>query len=216
MARTGNAKALATVLGAAAVLAVALTALLAVQPADAAGRFKVVTKTFSSAQQITIPEFGAAAPYPSERNAAGFERGKILDANLTLKNFSHTVPADVDVMLSHKGVNRTVMSDAGAGFPVGNVTLKLDDEAPSPLPSGAPLAGGSFRPANYDNRVFDPGPFDGFEAPAPAQSGLSALSGFDGGDPNGPWRLWVTDDSSFDGGQFAGGWSVTIKARVLR
>lgn len=215
MARTGKLGVVAAVLAMA--MAVALTALLATllatQPADAASRFKVIKKTFSSTQPITIPSggaAGAATPYPSEKNASGFKRGKILDANLTLKNFSHTFPDDVDVMISHRGVNRTVMSDVGGGTPVNNITLKLDDEAVSPLPDEAPLSGGTFKPTNI-------GPADTFPAPAPTPSGLAELSGFDGKNPNGPWQLWVIDDvSSVDGGQFAGGWSITIKAKVLR
>jgi len=208
---------LATVLGAAVVLAVALTALLAAQPADAAGRFKVVTKTFSSTQQITIPILSspggsAASPYPSEKKVGGFKKGKILDANLRLKNFSHDIPDDVDVLLYHRGVDRTVMSDAGEGSPVSGITLSLDDEAAGPLFADNPLVSGTFRPTNYDQGGAD----FFFPAPAPPPSGLAALSGFDGKNPNGPWRLYVFDDFDGGGGQIAGGWSITIKARVLR
>ncbi len=213
MARTGKLGAMAAVLAMA--MAVALTALLATllatQPADAASRFKVIKKTFSSAQPITIPSGGAATPYPSEKNAGGFKKGKILDANLTLKNFSHTFPDDVDVMISHRGVNRTVMSDVGGSPDAINITLKLDDEAVSPLPDEAQLTGGTFKPTNVNS-----GSNDTFPGPAPDPSGLANLSGFDGKNPNGPWQLWVTDDVGIDGGQFAGGWSITIKAKVLR
>lgn len=208
MARTGKMGAVAVLVALAA--AVALLALVATtQPADAASRYKVVTKTFSNSQPITIPIAGPAVPYPSEKNASGFKKGKILDANVTLKNFSHTYPEDVEVMLSHRGVNRTVMSDVGGSFDALNITLKLDDEAALPLPDEAQLTGGTFKPTNI-------GSIDTFPAPAPAQSGLAALSGFDRMNPNGPWQLWVTDDTGPDGGQFAGGWSITIKARVLR
>lgn len=211
MTRTGNPRALATALALAA--AVALLTLLTTQPADAARGFKVVKKTFSSAQPITIPAgapgttSGAAAPYPSEKNAGGFKRGRVLDVNLRLKNYTHTFPDDVDVMLSHRGVNRTVMSDVGSGLDANNITLVLDDEAASSLPDAAQLTGGTFRPTNFG--VTDP-----FPPPATTPSGLSELSGFDGKNPNGPWQLWVTDDSGADVGQFAGGWSITIKARV--
>ena len=201
---TGMALALAAVLA-------LLATLLATPPADAASRYKVVTKTFSNSQPITILAGGSATPYPSEKNASGFKKGKILDANLTLKNFSHTFPDDVDVMISHRGVNRTVMSDVGDSPDAINITLKLDDEAASPLPDFSQLTGGTFRPTNaYD------GFMDFFNAPAPDPSGLAKLSGFDGKNPNGPWQLWVMDDVGIDGGQVAGGWSITIRARVLR
>ena len=209
MAKTGKMGAVAVMV--ALVLAVALLALVATtQPADAAGRYKTVTKTFSNSQPITIPSSGLALPYPSEKNAGGFKKGKIRDVNLTLKNFIHTWPDDVDVMLSHRGVNRTVMSDVGGSFDVNNITLKLDDEAALPMPDHAQLTGGTFKPFNYIDGI------EGFPSPAPAPSGLAELIGFDGRNPNGPWQLWVNDDTSGDSGQFAGGWSITIKARVLR
>lgn len=197
----------------AAVAALALVLAITVAPKPAAAGTKTIKKTFSSNQPITIPAgapgttSGAAAPYPSERNASGFNHGVILDVNLTLKNFSHTFPDDVDVMLSHRGKNRLVMSDVGSGTDVNNITIRLDDEAASALPDGGPLAGGSFKPRNFESP-------DPFAAPAPSPSSKARLAGFDGGNPNGAWRLWVMDDAGGDVGQFAGGWSITIKARV--
>jgi len=210
----------ATILLVAVMIAVALVVLanaMATTPADAATRAtKVVTKTFSNNQQILIPAgapavtSGAAAPYPSERNVQGFDQGRVRDVNLTLKNFSHTFPNDVDVLLSKKGKTRTVMSDVGGSTDANNITIKLDDEAANSLPDNGPLVGGSFRPNNEDG-------VDSFPAPTPTPSAKSALSGFDGINPNGTWKLRVVDDvSSVDGGQFAGGWSITIKARVQR
>lgn len=213
MARTGKLGAVSVVL--AVVLAVALLALLATPPAGAASRYRIVTKTFSSAQTIAIPAgapsntIGAAAPYPSERNVRGFKKGKIRDVNLTLKNYRHTWPHDVDVMLSHRGVNRTVMSDVGGNFDVNDITLKLDDEATNLMDEVSQLTAGRFKPTNN-------GADDAFPSPAPFPSGLAKLSGFDGKNPNGPWSLWVVDDGPGDAGRFAGGWSITIKARVLR
>jgi hypothetical protein len=202
-----------TVLGVAAALAtLALVVAIAVapKPADAAPR--VVTKTFSSTQPITIPDAGAATPYPSQIIAQFRRRCTTTrDVNLTLRNFNHTFPDDVDVMLSHRGVNRTVMSDVGGGSPgVNNINLTLDDEAATPLPDAGPLTSGTFRPTNVDE-----GP-DAFPAPAPPPSGQTQLSGFDGLNPNGTWSLWVVDDAGGDVGQFAGGWSITIRANCRR
>lgn len=212
MASLGRPKAIAAVLALALAVAVALgmVAFLATKPADAAPRFKIVTRTFSSPTPITIPNSGAAAPYPSSRDVIGFNRGRILDVNLVLKNFSHTFPDDVDVMLSHRGVNRTVLSDVGGGNDANNITIRLDDEAAGVLVDNGALTAGSFKPANFGTSA------DSFPLPAPTPTGLAPLSGFDGLDPNGGWRLWVVDDSGGDTGQFAGGWSITIRARVLR
>jgi hypothetical protein len=205
----------ATVLLVAVAIALALVVLsLAVAPKRADAATTVVTRTFSNADQITIPAgaptdtAGAAAPYPSERSVQGFNQGTVLDVDLTLKNFSHTFPRDVDVLLSKVGRTRTVMSDAGGFGPgVSNITLRLNDEAPSALPENTNPAGGQFRPANYGGSDF-------FPAPTPGVNPTSALSGFDGMNPNGIWKLRVVDDLSGDVGKFAGGWSITIKARV--
>src|SRR5687768_1845063 len=51
-----------------------------------------VTRTFSSAGGITIPDAGTATPYPSTINVAGFTNGRITDVNLILNGFSHTYP----------------------------------------------------------------------------------------------------------------------------
>jgi hypothetical protein len=187
------------------------------KPADAATR--LVTKTFSNQGQVLIPAgavpgnciagatFGTAAPYPSQKTA-NFPRGsRVRDVNLTLKNYSHTFPDDVDVLLGHRGVNRTVMSDAGGFLGVNNITLKLDDESPTPLPDSDQIVSSSFRPANFE-------PNDGFPPPAPIQDNRSALGGFDGLNPSGTWNLFVQDDAGGDCGTFAGGWSIKITAAV--
>jgi hypothetical protein len=173
----------ATVLLVAVAVALALVVVsLAVAPKRADAATRVVTRTFSNATQITIPSSGAsgtAVPYPSERSVQGFNQGTILDVNLSLKNFSHTFPDDVDVLLSKVGRTRTVMSDVGGSTPVTNITLNLDDEAPNgSLLDNGPLVGGRFRPTNMEG-------LDTFPAPTPPPSEQSALSGFDGMNPNG-------------------------------
>jgi len=188
------------------------------KPADAATT--IVTKTFSNQGQILIPAgatppscltgptSGTAAPYPSQKSVGAFPRhSHIRDVNLTLKNYSHTYPDDVDVLLGHKGVNRTVMSDVGDSLDVNNITLKLDDEASTPLPDETQIVAGSFKPTNFEAG-------DLFPVPAPIQDNRSALSGFDGNNPLGTWNLFVQDDLLGDCGAFAAGWSITIKAAV--
>jgi len=200
---------------------VVLASTLAPKKADAATQ--IVTRTFNKAGTITIPKgsvfpgcgeptAGRAAPYPSVKNVGGFPQGtQIRDVNLRLKNYSHLWPDDVDVLLGHRSINRTVMSDVGNGFPVRNITLLLDDEANNVMPDGDQLVGGSFQPRNA-------GPFnDPFPDPAPLQQNNgSALTGYDGSDPNGPWRLFVVDDMNGECGKFGGGWSITIRAAVPR
>jgi hypothetical protein len=188
--------------------------------ADAATR--LVTKTFTNPGQILIradavlPECttsvsGPAAPYPSEKNVTFPSGSHIRDVNLTLKNYTHTYPDDVDVLLKKGTHNRTVMSDVGDEFDVSTISLVLNDEASSTLPDGAQLAGGSYKPSNAED---NPDEGDEFPAPAPIQDTRSALSGFDTLNPNGTWKLFVQDDANDDCGKFGGGWSLTIKAAV--
>lgn len=199
----------------AALLAVGLLALAwpTTPPADAAG-FKTVTKTFGQPDDVEIPEdfdvvFGPAEPYPSLRfiGGSGFPDGaKVVDVNLKLRDFGHGDPDDVDMMLVHQGVNRTVFSDAGAFFNVDNLTIVLDDEAQAPPPIGNPLTSGTFKPVNYTP------PNDFFEPPAPTQTANASLGGFDGLNPEGQWKLFVFDDDHGNSGSLAKGWSLTIKA----
>src|SRR5215212_1229568 len=214
------------VLFGAMILALALIALslgTSARQADAATR--LVTKTFTNSGQILIradavlPECttsvsGPATPYPSEKNVSAFPSGShIRDVNLTLKNYTHTFPDDVDVLLKKGTHNRTVMSDVGGGSPgVSNITLVLNDEATNALPNNVGLVDGSFKPRNVEDNPDGGG--DQFPAPAPTQDTRSALSGFDTLNPNGTWKLFVQDDGGGDCGKFVGGWSLRIKAAV--
>jgi hypothetical protein len=72
-------------LAVAVALAACLLALLATKPAEAAGRYKVVTKTFSGAAEIQVPadttsKQGPASPYPSEISVSGLKKGRVLVA----------------------------------------------------------------------------------------------------------------------------------------
>ena len=211
------------VLFGAMILALALIALslgTSARQADAATR--LVTKTFTNSGQILIradavlPECttsvsGPATPYPSEKNVTFPSGSHIRDVNLTLKNYTHTFPDDVDVLLKKGTHNRTVMSDVGSNEDVSNITLVLNDEATSALPDDVGLVGGSFKPRNVED---NPDGGDQFPAPAPTQDTHSALSGFDTLNPNGTWKLFVQDDGGGDCGKFVGGWSLRIKAAV--
>ena len=180
------------------------------QPAEASKRFKNVNKTFSNSGQIAIPGNGEATPYPSTIQVNGFKKGKIKDVNLTLRNFSHTFPDQVDVLLvDPSGRNALVMSDVGGNDNADNLTITLDDDAISALPLSSQLSSGSFQPTND-------GGIDTLPAPAPLSSGNVALSVFNGANPNGQWQLFVRDDNPGDNGDIAGGWSLQITAKVKK
>ncbi|MFF2291115.1 proprotein convertase P-domain-containing protein [Peribacillus butanolivorans] len=123
---------------------------------------------------------------------------------MTLTNMSHTFPDDIDILLvGPGGQNVILMSDAGGGADINNVTLTFDDDAPTFLPDAAQIVSGTFKPTNF-------GGADVFPAPAPIPPYGSLLNVFNGTNPNGTWSLFVVDDIEGDTGSIAGGWSLTI------
>jgi hypothetical protein len=192
---------------------VAMSLAVAPKPADAATR--LVTKSFSNSQLILIPEgapgstAGAALPYSSSITSSFPAGSTVRDVNVLLRNYTHTFPDDVDVLLKHLGTNRTIMSDVGGSNDVNNITIGLDDEASNgTLTDEGQLTAGSFQPTNAEGGdIFD------FPAPDPA-SANSALSGFDGLKATGNWNLFVDDNAGGDVGRFGGGWTIRITAAV--
>jgi subtilisin-like proprotein convertase family protein len=159
----------------------------------------------SNPASISIPNSGAATPYPSAINVSGIA-GPVTKVTATLRSLTHTFPADIDVLLVGPGGQKVIlMSDAGGGTAVNNVTLTFQDGAPA---VGGTLVSGTFAPTNI-------GATDPFLAPAPAAPYGSALSAFNGVNPNGIWQLFVVDDAAGDLGAFAGGWTLTFTAAPL-
>jgi len=121
---------------------------------------------------------------------------------VTLKGLSHTWPDDLDVLLVGPGGQKVLlMSDAGAGNDINNVTLTFDDAAASNLPDNSAIGSGTYKPTDFVTG-------DTFPSPAPAGPYGTALSVFNGLNPNGTWSLYVLDDEAGDSGSIAGGWSL--------
>ena len=211
----------ALALAVALAVAVCLLALAATSPAEAAGRYKTVTKTFSNVEGIQTPDSsiadnsGPASLYPSAISVAGLRQGRVLDVNLHINNYSHTCAEDLDALLvGPSGRNAIPMSDMPGCTSVQSVNLTLDDEGSASWP--VPLVSGTYVPTDNDALGIDAFPAPSSGGSAPPQDGGPALSAFDGTNPNGAWKLYVMDDTIGADGQFAGGWSMTIKARVRR
>jgi hypothetical protein len=230
-----------TALGAAALVAglVLFVGVFAAQERVRA-QASIVTKTYTNSTPISIPDpelqrtRGQASPYPSPIAVTDLSRATIRDVNVILRNYSHTFPDDVDVLLvgpARTGKDALIMSDVGAGLDLTNVTLTLDDEATQRLPDGngkdpddgtSPIATGRYKPSDYVQLKRDgvtPKNPDAFPSPSVQGSfitfsGNELLSAFDGTNPRGIWRLYVMDDGSDWTGQFAGGWALRITARV--
>lgn len=159
--------------------------------------------TFSNNTPITI-QFGAASVYPSNIVVSGIV-GTVTDVNVTLTGFSHPYVYDVDILLvGPTGANIIPMSDIGVfGTTASNANITFDDQGVA-FPGGVgAIPSGNYIPTNN-------GAGDTFPAPAPAASGLTALSTFNGLNPNGTWALYVADDFTTDDGSISGGWSIQI------
>lgn len=166
------------------------------------------TTTFANPMAIVVPAAGRtsgpAAPYPGAITVAAMPRN-LLRVTVTLSGLAHGFPDDLDVLLvGPGGETALLMSDAGGGDAVANLTLTFDDAAADVLPDEGALTSGTFRPTDHV------GTHDDFVAPAPSGPHGTALDVFDGTDPNGAWRLFVVDDVPGIGGTIAGGWSLTI------
>jgi subtilisin-like proprotein convertase family protein len=156
-------------------------------------------KTNSAA--ITLLDNASASPYPSSITVAGLA-GTISKVTATLRGFSHTYPADVDVVLvSPDGQVVSLMGAVGGGTSVSGAVLTFDDEAASGI--GEIILSGTYLPSGMAETM---------NAPAPAPPYGSALADFNGGDPNGVWRLYALDAADGDSGSIAQGWSISVTA----
>ena len=163
--------------------------------------------SFTNPAVIQVPELGAATDYPSSIPVSGVA-GLVNKVTVTLRNISHTSPDDLDVLLvGPNGRSVLLMSDAGGGSPLNNVTLTFDDQSSVFLPDESAIAAGTYHPSDFP-------PADIFPAPAPPPpfggSYGTNLSIYNSSNPNGLWSLYVLDDADADSGRFAGGWSLTI------
>jgi uncharacterized repeat protein (TIGR01451 family) len=165
----------------------------------------VSTFSFTNAAALVPPEYGPAGVFPSVIELSGLG-GTILKVSANLLGLSHTYPDDFDVLLvGPGGQNVLLMSDAGGGTSVNNLTLTFSDTAASSLPSASALTSGTFKPTNY-------GLGDTFPAPAPAGPfpDPQLLSVFNGSNPNGKWSLYVFDDLPGNSGAMNRGWALSL------
>jgi subtilisin-like proprotein convertase family protein len=155
--------------------------------------------TFSNPESISIPTFGAATPYPSDLTVPAM--GTVQKVTVTLNDFIHTYPEDVDILLvGPAGQKVMLMSDVGGGANAGPLTLTFDDAA-SPLGSST-LSAGTYKPTDLQ-------PGETLPASAPAGPYGTLLSVFNGVNPAGIWKLYAADDFGGDLGSLTG-WSLTF------
>jgi hypothetical protein len=148
-----------------------------------------LVQSFANTAPIAITAFQQSVP--SEILVSGFTT-EVADVDVTLSNFTHNDPNDVDFMLvGPGGQSALVVSDVGDS--ANNVTLTLDDAAANQVKSSGPLASGTFQPTNFGTIV------DTFVPPAPAKPSNSKLGVFNSTDPNGVWTLYVKNGAGGTG-----------------
>ena len=176
-------------------------------------------RTFANTNRIVINDNTMAAPYPSTISVVNMG-GTVTRLTVTLTNFAHAWPEDVDVLLIGPAGQRVMlMSDAGKGHAVTNLTMSFSDTATNTLPQLSQLLARTYVPGNYAA----PGEnaSDTFLPPVPQPTTNAfpftmfpytntALSVFNDISPNGTWSLYVVDDTAFEVGSI-GGWSLNIQ-----
>jgi hypothetical protein len=177
--------------------------------------------TYSNTTAITIPAgaptttMGPAAPYPSPISVTGLS-GTITKLTVGINGFSHTVPADVGVVLVAPGGKALELMNCSGGDPTpAPINLVFDDLAATRLAQAPAPTSGSYKPTDHcaeANSFNPPGPGTGYGNPGPGPSPpFSTLaSTFNGLSPNGTWKLFVQDFEGGDFGAIAGGWTLDL------
>ncbi len=162
---------------------------------------------------ISIPDSGAATPYPSTIAIAGLP-GAISDMNVTIHNFSHTFPDDVGIVLVGPTGTALMLQDGAGDDPdMESVTYTITDFGLSQLPDLTAWSPGAYKPAQYHSADSfpPPGPGTFYNNPGPVDEGAATLASVFGGDnPNGTWSLYVADFAEGDSGSISGGWTLEI------
>jgi uncharacterized repeat protein (TIGR01451 family) len=156
---------------------------------------------FANNAFISIPEFGAATPYPSSILVSGAS-GVVSATTASLQGFTHTFPHDVNVLLTSPSGQQTVlMAHVGGPYSVTNLDLGFDETATQTFAetqlvssTNLPTQGGSFNT------------FPGLSG-TPTNTNLNA---FNGSDPNGLWSLYIYDDTAGNSGSVANGWTLGL------
>lgn len=161
------------------------------------------TAVFGNASPIAIADGATADLYPSTIFVSGVT-ATVEKVIVTLNRLTHSLPADLDVLLVGPGGQRVLlMSDAGHGPGVADVTVTFDDAATLSLPETGFFVTETYRPTNF-------GEGDTFPGPAPPGPYARELSTFRGTNPNGTWSLYIVDDTVAESGFLAGGWAITF------
>jgi subtilisin-like proprotein convertase family protein len=147
----------------------------------------------------TINAVGTANPYPAINNVKFYPTSGVRVDSVKIYGFTHTFPADVDIVLqSPAGKNVVLLSDIGGGTGVSGLTYTFDRT--SPLMTTGLNPAGKYRPTNLATT-------DNWPAPGPgtitqANPSLDSFAVAD--NVNGDWKLYIVDDLGGDAGSISG------------
>ncbi len=174
------------------------------------------TNLITPATNSIAPGFG----YPSLINVSGVP-GLLTKATVTLSNFGHSYPRDVDVVLeAPNGSNSILISHVGGSVGVADVNLTIDQAATKYLPTNR-LTSGTYLPTEYTSPSemprlppVSPNVTVPVEAPSSPYPYGTNLSTFVGASPNGYWSLWAICDNNLDSGYISNGWVLNLSTGV--
>lgn len=164
--------------------------------------------SFSNLDPLLVPAnrtngIGPASAYPSTIPVSGL-RGTLTGLRVTLHNYSHNFPEDVNaVLVGPMGTNVMLMSDCGGFTGTTNVNLTFDSRLTNSLPTQGGLNSGTYSCTDYNHP-------NTMEAPSPTPGPGTFLGMFRRLDPNGEWKLFLDDRRLEDSGFLRGGWSLTF------
>jgi len=166
---------------------------------------------------IVMNDNAATTPYPSEINVSGISGNVTTKVQVILRNFSHSYPDDVDILLeAPDGTRSIVMSDSGGSYSINGKYLTFSPTAAMPVPDDSAIDGSvPLRPRNVsDNSMLN----DFFPPPLPGNvvGAVADFDAFNGINPNGAWKLYVVDDYlSDDGGAILEGWTLILTTPTI-
>lgn len=164
-------------------------------------------QTFTALVNTHIPAGGTTtgigSPYPNPLTVSGLLTSGVTVKSVTINNYSHTFPDDVDlVLVSPSNQSVILMSDAGGGTDATGQNFTFDDAAPATLADGAFNTSGTYRPTNF-------GAGDNWPAPGPGGAPSATTLATFTGNMNGTWNLYSFDDVTGDIGIISS-WSITF------
>src|SRR5215210_4342198 len=137
---------------------------------------------FTNSDEITIPDSGAANPYPSTINVSGLVTAISNtpgNVKVTLNGLNHTYPADLGIVLvGPTGAALLLQDRVTSGQDAVDVTYTISDDGETRLPANSGITPGTYKPTAYiSGDVFPPpGPGANYANPGPANGGTATFA----------------------------------------